>query len=127
MGGFMTINSSALKQPVDELLLFNSVCAAITGLAKTLATERTRLGATVNNVRASDARTGRLDSLTAAISARSGGKPEDVLANWKKQMPAGRVGIPEKFAAKVTFASQRARYVNGISLVADGGVIRSLL
>src|SRR5690349_6504159 len=38
-GRFITITSSAVKQPVDGLLLSNSVRAAVTGLARTLANE----------------------------------------------------------------------------------------
>ncbi len=38
-GRLITITSSAVKQPVDGLLLSNSVRAAVTGLARTLANE----------------------------------------------------------------------------------------
>ena len=39
-GRFITITSSAVKQPVDGLLLSNSIRAAVTGLARTLALAR---------------------------------------------------------------------------------------
>jgi 3-oxoacyl-[acyl-carrier protein] reductase len=38
-GRLITITSSAVKQPVDGLLLSNSIRAAVTGLARTLANE----------------------------------------------------------------------------------------
>ncbi|MGC1606436.1 MAG: SDR family NAD(P)-dependent oxidoreductase, partial [Candidatus Acidiferrum sp.] len=49
-GRFITITSSAVKQPVDGLLLSNSIRAAVTGLARTLANEYAQFGITVNNV-----------------------------------------------------------------------------
>ncbi len=43
-------------------------------------------------------------------------------------MPLGRLAKPEEFAALVTFlVSERASYINGTSMVVDGGWVRSLL
>src|SRR5262249_11715718 len=123
----ITITSSAVKQPVEGLLLSNSLRSAVTGLAKTLANEYAGYGITVNNVCPGYTRTERLDGLARTISARSDGRVEDVFAGWKKQIPAGRLGTPEEFAAVVAFlASERAGYVNGVSIAVDGGLVRSL-
>lgn len=127
-GRFITITSSAVKQPVDGLLLSNSIRAAVTGLARTLANEYAAHGITVNNVCPGYTRTARLDNLAAAISARTGAQQEDVFADWTRQIPAGRIGTPEEFAAVVAFlASARASYVNGTSIAVDGGMVRGLL
>ncbi|HEY2548236.1 MAG TPA: SDR family oxidoreductase, partial [Candidatus Acidoferrum sp.] len=127
-GRFITITSSAVKQPVDGLLLSNSIRSAVAGLAKTLANEYAAHGITVNNVCPGYTHTARLDDLAATISARTGSQPESIFADWTRQIPAGRVGTPQEFAAVVTFlASDRASYVNGTSIAVDGGMIRSLL
>ncbi|MGB2590935.1 MAG: SDR family oxidoreductase [Candidatus Acidiferrum sp.] len=127
-GRFITITSSAVKQPVDGLLLSNSIRAAVAGLARTLANEYASFGITVNNVCPGYTRTARLDGLAASISARKGIQPEAVFADWTRQIPAGRIGTPQEFAAVVAFlASERASYVNGTSLAVDGGMVRSLL
>ncbi|MGC2527280.1 MAG: SDR family oxidoreductase [Candidatus Acidiferrum sp.] len=127
-GRFITITSSAVKQPVDGLLLSNSVRAAVTGLARTLANEYASYGITVNNVCPGYTRTARLDGLAATISERTGTQPQDVFADWTRQIPAGRIGSPQEFAAVVAFiASERASYVNGASIAVDGGMVRSLL
>jgi 3-oxoacyl-[acyl-carrier protein] reductase len=127
-GRFITITSSAVKQPVDGLLLSNSIRAAVTGLARTLANEYAAHGITVNNVCPGYTRTARLDGLAAAISARTAAQPEAVFADWTRQIPAGRIGTPQEFAAVVAFlASERASYVNGTSIAVDGGMVRSLL
>ncbi len=128
-GRFITItSSSAVKQPVDGLLLSNSVLAAVTGLARTLANEYAPFGITVNNVWPGYTRTARLDTLAKSISTRSNVKPEEVFAGWAREIPAGGIGTPEEFAAVVAFlASQRASYVNGTSIAVDGGLVRGLL
>ncbi|HEY2460062.1 MAG TPA: SDR family oxidoreductase [Candidatus Acidoferrum sp.] len=127
-GRLITITSYAVKQPVDGLLLSNSLRSAVTGLARTLANEYGAHGITVNNVCPGYTRTDRLDHLAGSISARTGAHSDDVFANWTRQIPAGRVGTPEEFAAVVTFlASERASYVNGTSIAVDGGIVRSLL
>src|SRR5713226_9555883 len=127
-GRLITITSSAVKQPVDGLLLSNSIRAAVTGLARTLANEYAADGITVNNVCPGYTRTARLDGLASTISARTDAKPEDVFAGWEREIPAGRLGTPKEFAAVVTFlASERASYVNGTSIAIDGGLVRSLL
>jgi 3-oxoacyl-[acyl-carrier protein] reductase len=125
---FITITSSAVRQPVDGLLLSNSVRAAVTGLGRTLAKEYAAFGITVNSVCPGYARTARLNTPAKSISTRSNVKPEEVFAGWAREIPADRIGTPEEFAAVVAFlASQRASYVNGMSIAVDGGLVRSLL
>jgi 3-oxoacyl-[acyl-carrier protein] reductase len=127
-GRFITITSYTVKQPVDGLLLSSSVRAAVAGLARTLANEYAADGITVNNVCPGYTRTDRLSELVEAISGRTGASSEEVYAGWERQIPAGRLGTPEEFAAVVAFlASERASYVNGVSLAIDGGIVRSLL
>lgn len=127
-GRLITITSSAVKQPVDGLLLSNSIRAAVTGLARTLANEYAMDGITVNNVCPGYTRTARTDDLAEKISARTGSKPEKIIAEWESEIPAKRLGTPKEFAAVVAFlASERASYVNGTSIAVDGGLVRSLL
>ena len=77
-GRFITITSYTVKQPVDGLLLSNSIRSAVTGLAKTLANEYGPHGITVNNVCPGYTRTDRLGDLATAISKRTGATPEEV-------------------------------------------------
>jgi 3-oxoacyl-[acyl-carrier protein] reductase len=127
-GRFLTITSYSVKQPVEGLLLSNSLRAGVTGLVRTLANEYGGYGITVNNVCPGYTRTERLDALAAMMGKRSGASTEEVFAGWKKLIPAGRLGTPQEFASVVAFlASERASYVNGVSLTVDGGTTRSLL
>jgi 3-oxoacyl-[acyl-carrier protein] reductase len=127
-GRFLTITSYSVKQPVEGLLLSNALRAGVTGLVRTLANEYAAYGITVNNVCPGYTRTERLDELAEMMGARNGACAEEVFAGWKKLIPAGRLGTTKEFASVVAFlASERASYVNGVSLTVDGGVTRSLL
>jgi len=127
-GRFITITSTTVKQPVEGLLLSNSVRSAVSGLAKTLAGEYAKFGITVNNVCPGYTGTDRLNELSEAIAVRNKTSVEEVVDSWKKEIPAGRIGTPEEFAAVVAFlASEKASYVNGVSVAIDGGIVRGML
>ncbi len=127
-GRIVTITSVAVKQPVDGLILSNSIRAAVTGFAKSLANEVAPFGITVNNVMPGYTRTERLDELAADIAERSGGSVDDAFAAWEGQIPLGRVGDPREFGALVAFlASERASYITGTSIAVDGGAVKGLL
>jgi 3-oxoacyl-[acyl-carrier protein] reductase len=127
-GRFLTITSVSVKQPIDGLLLSNSIRAAVTGLVRTLANEFGPDGITVNNICPGYTLTERLDELAAAQAKQSGIPREKVFERWSSQVPLGRLGKPEEFAALVAFlASERASYINGASIAVDGGWVKSLL
>lgn len=127
-GRFITITSVSVKQPIDGLILSNAVRAAVTGLAKTLASEYGSSGITVNNVCPGFTLTGRLEELADKRARDSGTTREQVLATMAASMPLGRVVKTEEFAALVAFlASERASAINGTTIAVDGGMVKSLL
>src|SRR5437867_5755018 len=71
-GRILNITSIAVKQPVDNLILSNSLRAAVTGFARTLANEVARYGVTVDIMLPRYTQTDRLDQLNAAPAAREG-------------------------------------------------------
>jgi 3-oxoacyl-[acyl-carrier protein] reductase len=127
-GRIVNITSIAVKQPVDGLILSNSIRAAVTGFARTLATELAPLGITVNNVMPGYTRTERLVHLAEHNALQQGTDVADAYATWEREIPMRRLGEPNEFAALVAFlASERASYITGTSIAVDGGWIRSLL
>ena len=127
-GRFITITSVTVKQPLDNMALSNSVRAAVAALARTLANEFGPYGITVNNVCPGYTLTDRLKQLAEMQASRAGITPEQIIERWSAEVPARRLGKPEEFAAVVAFlASERAAYVNGVSVAVDGGWVRSLL
>lgn len=127
-GRVINITSIAVKQPVDGLILSNSIRAAVTGWARTLATEVAPDGITVNNVLPGYTHTDRVEQLNAARAASEGVSPEEIQRRIESQIPMRRLGEPREFGAMVAFlASDRASYVTAQSIPVDGGWIRSLL
>ena len=127
-GRFLTITSVSVKQPIDGLLLSNSLRAAVTGLAKTLANEFGSSGITVNNVCPGYTRTERLDELAGKQAQMTGKQPEEIFQAWSSEVPIGRIARPEEFAALVAFlASERASSMNGTTIPVDGGWVKGLL
>lgn len=127
-GRIVNVTSIAVKQPVDGLILSNSVRAAVTGFARTLANEVAAAGITVNNVMPGYTRTERLEQLAETLGAASGRGAQGALDDWSSQIPMARVGEPAEFAAMVAFlCSDRASYITGTSIPVDGGWIRSLV
>lgn len=127
-GRIINITSIAVKQPSDNLILSNAVRAAVTGFARTLATETAADGITVNNVMPGFTRTERLTELAEKRAQIKGCAPQDIWDLWHREIPIGRVGEPEELAALVAFlASEQASYITAQSVAVDGGWIKSLL
>jgi 3-oxoacyl-[acyl-carrier protein] reductase len=127
-GRVINVTSIAVKQPVENLMLSNSLRAAVTGFARTLANEVASAGITVNNILPGYTRTERVEQLAAATAAAEGVAAHDVVRRFKDQIPMGRLGEPREFAALAAFlASERSGYITGQSIAVDGGWIRGLL
>ena len=127
-GRILNITSIAVKQPVDNLILSNSLRAAVTGFARTLANEVASLGITVNNIMPGYTRTERVEELSRMMSEKQGITPEEFVARWEQEIPMRRIGEPREFAALAAFlVSERASYITGTSIPVDGGWIKSLI
>lgn len=127
-GRLLTITSVAVKQPIDGLLLSNSLRAGVAGLAKTLANEFGADGITVNNVCPGYTLTERLDELAEKQARNASVSREEIFKTWSSEIPIGRLAQPEEFAALVTFlASERASSINGATIPVDGGWLKGLL
>lgn len=127
-GRILNVTSIAVKQPVDGLILSNSVRAAVTGFARTLANEVAPFNITVNNLLPGYTRTERLVKLADNIATTKGITSDAAYAAWEHQIPMGRVGEPEEFAALAAFlASERAGYITAQNIAVDGGWIKGLV
>src|SRR6266403_4719095 len=127
-GRILNITSIAVKQPVENLILSNSLRAGVTGFARTLANEVATFGVTVNNIVPGYTRTERVEELSRMMAEKEGITPEDFVARWEKEIPMRRLGTPGEFAALAAFlVSERASYITGTSVPVDGGWIRALM
>jgi 3-oxoacyl-[acyl-carrier protein] reductase len=126
-GRFIAITSVAVKQPLEGLILSNSIRCGVSGLVKTLAAEYGPYNVLVNNVCPGFTATDRLVGLAKSLAARKGVTPEEIEEAWVNQAPLRRLGHPEELANVVVFlASERASFVTGVSLAVDGGITKGL-
>lgn len=126
-GRIINITSIAVKQPVDNLLLSNTLRSGVTGLAKTLSMEYARYNITVNNVAPGYTLTSRLYDLAVVRAKKENLSHEEILTAMAKETPANRLCSPEDIAGAVLFlASRRASYINGVTLNVDGGLNKGL-
>jgi 3-oxoacyl-[acyl-carrier protein] reductase len=126
-GRFLAITSVTVKQPLDGLILSNSVRAGVLGLVKSLANEYGPYNVLVNNVCPGFTATARLIELGETLAAKGGVSPADIEKRWASQAPLGRIGQPEELANLVAFlASERASYITGESIAVDGGLVKGL-
>ena len=126
-GRILNITSITVKQPVDGLLLSNSLRAGLTGFARTLANEVATYGITVNNILPGYTRTERVEELATMMAEKQGISAMEFKARWEQEIPMRRLGEPREFAALATFlVSERASYITGASVQVDGGWIKSI-
>ena len=54
-------------------------------------------------------------------------KVDEIFGSWGRENPVGRIGEPAEVGALVAFlASRRAAFINGVSVLVDGGGVKSI-
>lgn len=125
-GRILAVGSSGVQQPISGLALSNSIRGALAGLLKTLAAEVAGDGVTVNMVLPGRIATDRVAALDRGRAEREGRSVEEVAADARARIPAGRYGAPEEFADVAVFlCSDRAAYLTGEQVRVDGGMVGS--
>jgi len=126
-GRIITMTSVSVKQPLDGLVLSNSLRAGVIGLTKTLSNELAKDNILVNSVCPGWTRTERVVELLEAAAQRKGTTPQDEEAAVVSQIPLGRMGRPEEIANLVVFlASERASFITGVAIHVDGGFYKGV-
>lgn len=126
-GRIVLITSGSVKQPIQNLMLSNSIRAAVTGMAKTLSEEIGKDNITVNCVAPGRISTERITELDTDRAQREGKTVDAVAQELATQIPLGRYGSVDEFAAVVAFlCSERAGYVDGTTIPIDGGAHKGL-
>lgn len=126
-GRIVNIASTSAKQPIDGLLLSNVQRPAILGLAKTLSAELGPHNILVNTVCPGTHMTDRLQELAATRAAKNATTIEREYERMAAACPLCRLGRPEELAAVVAFlCGIPAGYINGQTILVDGGTYRGL-
>jgi 3-oxoacyl-[acyl-carrier protein] reductase len=114
------ITSISVRQPIPNLVLSNSLRAAVTGLAKSLALELAPDHIAVNCLAPGAILTDRIRSLAVA----RGGDVEENLKRQATSAPMGRIGDPAEFGATCAFlCSRHAGYISGQTIGIDGAAL----
>ncbi|MFC6993370.1 SDR family oxidoreductase [Haladaptatus sp. GCM10025707] len=127
-GTIVNITSQSVKEAVDSLVLSNSVRMSVIGLEKTLSRELAP-DIRVNAVLPGSHETSRITDLVEQGVERGDYESyEQGLKARGSVVPLGRIGDPMELGNTVAFlSSPKAGYINGQSIVIDGGQGRSNL
>ena len=127
-GRIINVTSTSVKQPLEGLLLSNSIRPAVIGLAKSLANELAADNILVNNICPGSIFTDRIKDNVAAQVRSTGQTEESIMAAYEAKIPLGRLGQPAELADLAVFlASPRAAYITGATIQVDGGLIRYIM
>lgn len=126
-GRIVTIASSSIKQPIENLLLSNTYRVALVGLAKSLSTELAPDGILINTLGPGRIATDRVAGLDAGRAKAAGISIEAVRAQSQQNIPLGRYGTAEEFGKVAAFLVSGANtYLTGQAFLVDGGMVRAL-
>jgi len=126
-GRIVNITSVSVKQPINELLLSNSLRLSVVGWAKTLSNQVAAEGILINNVCPGWTRTARVVEIFNARAEAQNTTPAAVEADITGSIPMHRLGRPEELANLVVFlGSECASYITGTSIQVDGGSVQGI-
>lgn len=127
-GSIVATESVSVKQPLDNLILSNSIRMAVIGLLKTLANELGPKGIRINSINPAWTYTERVDQLMNARAKANGTSIDDEVAKTISSVPLGRMGTVEEYGRTIAWlASPAASYIHGQAIVFDGGMSKSSL
>ena len=127
--GSLLVNTSVtVKEPLDNLMLSNSLRMAVIGLVKSLSNEVGPDNIRVNAIGPGWTRTERVDQLLKVRTQGSGRSIEDEIAEITTNVPLRRIASPAEYGKVATFLlSPAASYITGVTLLVDGGMSSTAL
>ena len=124
-GRVINVASTAALTSDRYISAYGASKHALLGLTRTAAAEVASQGVTVNAICPGFLATDMTEQSVARIEATTGRSREDAVALLARRNPQNRLIDPEEVAAAAAFlCTDRARGINGTTLVIDGGELR---
>ncbi len=127
-GSIVAIESISVKQPIDNLILSNSIRMAVIGMLKSMANELGPKGIRINSINPTFTWTERVEQLLTERADANQSNIQEEADKIAGTIPLGRMGTVEEFGRSVAWlASPAASYIHGHALMFDGGASKSSL
>jgi len=125
-GRLLYIESSSVKQPLENLVLSNSLRLAVVGFVKTLSQEIAKTGVTLNILAPGSHNTPAIDRVYQKKSEQTGTPIETVRQQAQQQIPVGMLGETTDLASLAAWLlSPSSKYITGQTITVDGGSVKS--
>lgn len=126
-GRIVFIESASVKQPIQNLVLSNSLRVAVVNMAKTLSQEIAGTGVTLNILAPGSHDTAAIGRVYKKKSQQTGLPEEEVKAQAISSSPMKTLGNAEDFASLASWLlSPHSRYISGQTISVDGGTISGI-
>ncbi len=126
-GRIVFIESSSVKQPIENLVLSTSLRLAVVGFAKTFSQEIAKSGVTINVLAPGAHDSPAINRIHKKISEQTGISIEEIRKQGIQQIPVGALGKTEDFASlAIWLLSPISRYITGQTISVDGGSLKTI-
>jgi 3-oxoacyl-[acyl-carrier protein] reductase len=127
-GRILYIESASVKQPIENLVLSNSLRLSVVGFVKTMSQEIASDGITANILAPGYHDTPAMERLFEKKSILLGISPQESKAIFEKDISTGKLGNPDHFASLALWLlSPYSAYVTGQTISVDGGLIKGIM
>jgi 3-oxoacyl-[acyl-carrier protein] reductase len=124
-GRIVYIESSSVKQPIENLILSTSLRLAVVGFVKSLSQEIGSKGITMNIIAPGYHATPAMERLFAKKSEQSNISAAAAQAQFESEILMGKMGDPNDLASLACWLlSPFSRYITGQTISIDGGIIK---
>jgi 3-oxoacyl-[acyl-carrier protein] reductase len=125
-GRMLFIESSSVKQPIENLILSTSLRLAVVGFVKSLSQEVAGMGITLNILAPGYHATPRLENLYKNKALLLGISPEEAKKQFESETLSGKLGDPNDLASLACWLlSSKSQFITGQTISVDGGMIKS--
>jgi 3-oxoacyl-[acyl-carrier protein] reductase len=127
-GRILYIESVSVKQPVENLVLSNSLRLAVVGFVKTLSQEIADKGITLNILAPGYHATPAMERLFSHKSMLLGITQAQAQQQYESETKMSKLGNPENLASlAIWLLSEKSSFITGQTISVDGGLVKGTM